>query len=253
MSAAAVAVLLLLAQAPATVGDTVWVETAIALPSRMIVRPQPWDLGDLGLVLGPPEVELRVDSASIRYPLALWFPGEHVLRIPGPIVVSPEGKSDTLPTRSVTVRIASVLPPDSSKASLSPEPAADLVEQAAPSLLAVIVLELLVGAAAGVLVVAWRRRARRRREAVATPALAPLATLAGTLNGWREAGELRAAVDGWAHRIESWHPDPADRPEELAAWLRRAEEAGFTHHGAAEELDALLEETTRWGPREGGP
>jgi hypothetical protein len=151
------------------------------------------------------------------------------------------------------VRIGSVLPPDSSKASLAPEPAAGLVEQAAPSLLALIVLELGVVLTAGVVALWWRRRTRRRRAAVATPAVAPLDTLPGTLATWRDAGELRAAVDGWAHRIESWHPDPANRPEELAGWLSRAEQAGFTYRGAAEELDGLLDETTRWAERERAP
>jgi hypothetical protein len=83
--------------------------------------------------------------------------------------------------------------------------------------------------------------------------VARLETLPATLAAWRDAGELRAAVDGWAHRIESWHPDAADRPEDLAEWLSRAEQVGFTDRGSADELEALLDEATGWAAREGGP
>jgi len=92
-----------------TVGDTLWLETRVPLAPRQILRPQAWDLGEIGQVLGPPVVELTADSAVVRYPVAFWFPGRHPVTIPGPIVVNPEGRSDTLSGRRLAVEVASVL------------------------------------------------------------------------------------------------------------------------------------------------
>ena len=75
-------------QGPPTVGDTVWLSTRVPLAPRQILRPQTWDLGDLGQVLGAPVVELGPDSATVSYPVSFWYPGGHAVSIPGPIVVN---------------------------------------------------------------------------------------------------------------------------------------------------------------------
>ena len=84
-----------------TVGDTVWVEIRATIPPRMIVRPQPWDAGEVAQVLGPPIVESSGQQVLVRYPVAFWYPGTHTLEVPGPVLISPEGRSDTLPPTSV--------------------------------------------------------------------------------------------------------------------------------------------------------
>jgi len=231
----ALALLLAAQAAPVRVGDTVWVETTIALPGRMIVRPQPWDLGDLGQVLGPPEVILGPDSARIRYPLAIWYPGRQEVTMPGPIVVAPEGSSDTLAARTYRIDVASVLPDDEPPEAVAPKPFAEPVAQSARSPLALLVLEALVGLAALAGWLAIRRGRRRRRATVAAPPEPPQ-PVDGWLERWAKAGELKAAVDGWAHQLEA----DAERPE-VAAWLERAELAGFRPDAARQELEALLE------------
>jgi len=231
----ALALLLAAQVAPVRVGDTVWVETTIPLPGRMIVRPQPWDLGDLGQVLGPPEVILSQDSARIRYPLAIWYPGRQEVTMPGPIVVAPEGSSDTLAARTFRIDVTSVLPEGKDKDAVAPRPSSDPVAQSGRSPLALVVFETVVGLTA---LVGWLliRRGRLRRRSLAPPPAEPAQPADVWLERWAKAGELKAAVDGWAHRLE---PD-AGRPE-VAAWLQRAELAGFRPDAARQDLEALLD------------
>src|SRR5207249_4257791 len=70
------AVALLLQAHHPTVGDTVWVTIAVRASGRVVLRPQPWDLGELGQVLGPAELISRGDSVQVRYPVAFWLAGE---------------------------------------------------------------------------------------------------------------------------------------------------------------------------------
>ena len=58
---------------PPTVGDTVWISIKVPVARRLVLRPQAWDLGDLGQVLGQPEVVYDSDSATVRYPIAFWI------------------------------------------------------------------------------------------------------------------------------------------------------------------------------------
>jgi hypothetical protein len=227
-------------QAPPTVGDTVVVTTTAVVAPGLIVRPQPWDLGELGTVLGPPEVEFDGAVARIRYALALWYPGEHDLVIPGPLLVSPLGRTDTLGSRRVSLRVASVLPSGADRESLDPRPPAGPVAQASRSLVPSAVFVLVTLGLGGLAVGVRRWRGRRRRGAVADPRPAPPPP-DGTIETWARLGELRAAVDAWAHLIER---HLAARPASAAggraaAWLEAAEEAGFRDEVAAEELRRL--------------
>ncbi len=225
---------------PATVGDTVWVATSARAPARVIVRPQAWDLGEIGQVLGPPDVTYRGDSVTIRYPVAIWYPGEHDLQVPGPILVSPEGASDTLAARSVTVQVGSVLPGDSARTRLAPKPAAETVPQARRSPLPVLVFLLVAGLGVGI--IALLRRARlRRRQAIPAPAPPPLEA-AGVLTRWSGAGELRAALDGWSRVIErsATRLDDEATKERVQAWVEAADRAGFTDQPSSAELERLI-------------
>src|SRR5262249_49509177 len=153
-------------------------------------RPQPWDLGTEGQLLGPPDVVYDADSATVRYPIALWTAGEHQLTVPGPIVVSPEGKSDTLPNGGRRLVVASVLPPDTPKAKLSPRDPAARLAQTGPSLLPFGIALLVAAAAVGTgAAIGWRRESRRKL----TPPPAPVArpNFVAEVDAWAELGEVR--------------------------------------------------------------
>lgn len=197
---AALTLLLLQAGGP-TVGDTIWLESRVPVSTRQILRPQAWDLGDIGQVLGPADVRYFGDSAAVRYPVVFWYPGIHAVSVPGPIVVSPEGRSDTLPARPLAIPIRSVLPAGVPRDSLTRKPAADLVGQAErswfPSAIAA-ALALLVGIGGA----AWLSR-RRRPVVVAAPALPAQDDPVAMLDRWAAIGETRAALEGWRKLIEA--------------------------------------------------
>lgn len=226
-----------LGQEPATVGDTIWVETIARVPARMIVRPQVWELGDLGQTLGAAQVHFSADSVRIRYPVVIWHPGDHLVQVPGPIVVTPEGHSDTLPPVSTRIRVLSVLPVDSSRETLAPRPAAQPVAQASRSLLPVLVLEAMAIGVALIAYLSWKRRSDRRRAGVPEPVASPL-DMTRFLERWARTGERRTALDGWARQLEE-AGDGRDAAE-TAAWLEAAERAGFQSREDVAELERLL-------------
>jgi len=193
-----IALWLLLQQAPApTVGDTVWVERVLGTVGNAVVRPQLWSLGELGEQLGPAEVRQGARGTLVRYPLALWYPGDHLLTMPGPVLVRRDGSSDTLPASTHRISVLSVLPAGVPRAKLAPKPARERLPLAARSLVPLLVL--LTGLLLGWLPAAllWRRRGRRPpvRERVE---LFPDGEL---LRRWAAAGEYRAALDGWGWRL----------------------------------------------------
>lgn len=213
------AAFLLLQTPPAgpLVGDTVWVEREIAAPAGSLLRPLPWDPGEAASLLGPPEVIARPGGWLLRYPMAFWRAGDHRLVIPGPLVIQPDGTTDSLPARAAQVMIRTVLP--STRAdTLAPREAADLVAAGDRSPQPVLVLLLL--AAALMLPVHWWWR-RRGRSAPSVPR-SPSAVLTppDVLRAWADHGELRAAADGWIAHLERG-PASADADALLAA-LREA-------------------------------
>lgn len=235
------AVLIALAlQAPLpTVGDTVWLETRVPLQARQILRAQTWDLGEIGRVLGPPQVELSPDSAVVRYPVAFWFPGQHDVAVPGPIVVNPEGRSDTLPVRRVAVEVASVLPPSAIRDSTPPRPQAGVIGQTGRSLLPLGVLWLALLAVAGV--VGWLLARARRPRPVPPRADPALPDVPALLDRWADAGELKTAADGWAHLVGQSAATDGD-----AARVRaELDRIGFRPDPPAEVVEAAIASAKR--------
>jgi hypothetical protein len=228
-----IAALALLLQAGAvTVGDTVWIERAVGSVGGAILRPQAWTVGDLGQQLGPPVVLHGSEGAVVRYALVLWYPGEHVLTMPGPVVVRRDGSSDTLAAQSVRVRVTSVLPEGQRKPAIPPKPARDPVPLAERTLVPLVLFALAVLMAAAVAAFFWRRGQRPRshrgpprpvegadpnrrvEQAFHDPA---------TLRAWAAAGEYRVALDGWGWILAKRMAESRDLDE--TARIQKVEDA----------------------------
>lgn len=240
-----IALILLLQAGAVTVGDTVWIERALPAMGTAIIRPQPWTVGTIGQQLGPAEVRHGSAGTVVRYALVLWYPGEHTLTMPGPVLVKRDGSSDTLAASSVRVRVTSVLPAGARRVTLPPRPARTPVPLADRTLVPLAILTLIVLLAGAVATFLWRRRGP-------LPPIPPSSPPAqqfhepDTLRAWTAAGEYRIALDGWGWilarrlaesrdledmaRIQHVLDDIADTvfspkgPAYFAALCRRAEE-----------------------------
>jgi len=189
------ALLFLLQQAGVpTVGDTIWIERALGDVGSATVRPQPWSLGTLGLQLGPAELTHGARGAVVRYALVFWYPGEHQLSMPGPVLVRRDGSSDTLAASTVRVRIESVLPSGRSKASIPPRPASQPVSLEARGLLPLGIVVGFLALVLGLVAFRWRRRGKPPPRLGAIPVWPTPVRLVA----WGAAGEYRAALDAWA-------------------------------------------------------
>ena len=193
-----IALVFLLAQGPPpTVGDTVWVERVLGDVGGAVVRPQPWSLGALGEQLGPALVLQGARGVTVRYPLVLWYPGDHTLTMPGPVLVKRDGSSDTLKASTHKVSLQSVLPVGQPRSKLAPKPARGTLPIASRSLvpLGVLLAALVVGFLPAALL--WRRRGK----AVRLPAKVEVFPDPERLRQWAAAGEYRAALTGWSWRL----------------------------------------------------
>ena len=188
----------------------------------------------------------RLVEAHERYALVLWYPGEHLLTMPGPVVVKRDGSSDTLPPSSVRVRVTSVLPAGAQRVTLPPRPARAPVSLADRSLLPLAAILLLIVLLWGVIAWLWRRRGPLPSIPSSGPAVQKFHD-PETLHRWTAAGEHRVALDGWGWilarrlaesrdleetgRIQKVLDEIADSvfsprgPDYFAALCRRAEEA----------------------------
>ncbi|HEX5003874.1 MAG TPA: hypothetical protein VFV65_01070 [Gemmatimonadales bacterium] len=202
------------------VGDTVWLVRTIPTPSGRIVRVAPWNPEGAVEALGPGVLAPRGDSVEVRYPAVGWLPGSHTVEVPGPVLVSPDGTTDSLPATRITITIASVLPPLPGDSLPPPQPeAAPIlrpVETAVPVLVLLLLATLLL-----IPVHAWWRRRGRALEPATVPA--PAAPAALPLDAWREAGEPRAVLAAAASRLRG-APGVESAPEarELLAVLDAA-------------------------------
>lgn len=180
-----------------TVGDTVWFERVIQAPAHVLVRPQGWDLGAIGRQLGPAVARRTERGILVRYPVVFWYPGRHALTVPGPVVITPEGRSDTLPASVATIDVASVLPAGRDRAALPPRPARPPVLLRERRIRPALIFLGVTGLGIALLAV------RRRRRGIAPPRPAPPVARPSTetLAAWARAGEFHAALDHWEHRL----------------------------------------------------
>jgi len=182
------ALLLLIQAGPPTVGDTIWVERMVPVPAGYTVRSAPWQPSGAVELLGAPEVVSATGETRLRYPLVAWEAGSHTVTIPGPLLVAPSGRVDSLPAQSFLVEVASVLPAGKPDSALRAQPAAALIPSGRYSLLPLILLWLLASALMITLVLLWRRRGPR------SPLPVPLAASAPPVEQWAAAGEIRAVA-----------------------------------------------------------
>lgn len=220
-----VSVLLMLQQGAVggpTVGDTIWVRRAIAVPAGSTVRAPQWAPdGDVEL-LGTPVIETRGDSATLRFPIVAWTAGDHRVRIPGATLLRPDGGVDTLPATEVSFRVRSVLPEVASDR-LQAQPPASLVARSGVSFVAVAVALGVAALLVGLMQWWWRRRG------TTPPQVAREAPAEVPASEWANAGErravlahasaaLRAAIEGRepaAHRgLDTAHLIARLRPRE---------------------------------------
>ena len=153
--------LLALLQAPLPqVGDTIWLVRTIPAPMGRVARVAPWNPEGAVEALGPGILVRRGDSLEVRYPAVGWLPGSHAVEVPGPILVSPDGTTDSLPPATLTVTIASVLPDLPGDSLPAPQPEAAPILR--PIRTGVPVFVLLLGATLLLIPVHywWRRRGR---------------------------------------------------------------------------------------------
>ncbi|NOT07370.1 MAG: hypothetical protein HOP28_04105 [Gemmatimonadales bacterium] len=236
------AALALLLQSAVTVGDTVWVERLVGVAAGAVVRPQAWSLGTLGRQLGPAEVRFGIEGAVVRYGLVLWYPGDHTLTMPGPVLVRRDGRSDTLAASPVRIQVRSVLPTGVPRADITPRPATAELSLASTTLLPLAVLSGLTLTTLGIAAWRWRRRGPvppKRNVPVVRPEPEVLAR-------WAAAGEYRAALEGWGWILARRLRDSVDL-EETAALQKVLEEISYTAFAPKPpgELAALADRAAR--------
>jgi len=199
-----VLLLLALLQSPSDrplVGDTVWIDREVRAPAGSLLRPLPWDPGQVASLLGAPVVEVRTDGWVLRYPLVFWEPGRHRLQVPGPLVIREDGRTDSLPARAVEVEIASLVPSAAGADTVPPRPPAEILPVGERSIQPLVVLLLLASMVLGPLQWWWRRRGR---VAPATPIAArQVLPSPETLATWAGLGEWRLVADSWIARLEA--------------------------------------------------
>ena len=175
--------------APPTVGDTIWLTRTVVVPAGAEVRPAPWEPAAPVGLLGSPVVRRSGDTVTVAYPAVAWAAGRHTVQVPGPVVIRPDGRTDSLPPAPAAFEVASVLPGGARVDSLPVQPEAGIVEQRItspwPPLAALGVAAVLFAP------VAWWWRRRGPVMPAARPAPDPVAL---PLAEWGEDGEHRAVA-----------------------------------------------------------
>lgn len=212
--------LVLLQQAPLPqVGDSIWLVRTIRVPAGREVRVPVWNPEGAVEALGPGLAIRRGDSLDIRYPVVGWLPGAHAVEVPGPILVAPDGATDTLPPNNYTVTIASVLPALGGDSLPPPQPEAAPVLRPIRSVAPVLAWLLLATLLLVPLHYAWRRRGR---GGLRTDSLAPGERPGVPVPAWLAAGEPRAVLAAAAARLRASPRASGPEGEALLAELETA-------------------------------
>jgi len=181
--------LLLLQVAQPTVGDTIWIERSVEAPAGAEVRATNWAPEGMLTLLGRPLLRREGTRTIVAYPAVAWAAGRHLVRVPGPVVIRPDGTTDSLPAETRTIDVASVLPSGTPPDQIPVQPQTGiLAEQITTPWPLVAALGF-----AGALFAAFRWAWRRRGPPAGLPRLTAV-TAAPPLAEWSEDGEHRAVA-----------------------------------------------------------
>jgi hypothetical protein len=208
LQATLVTILLSQAAGP-TVGDTIWLSRTVPVPPGNVVRAADWDPADPIELLGRPRISITGDSAEISYPVVVWRPGQHVVELPGPLLLGPGGTVDSLAGQQVRLQVRSVLPPVPPDSVLQPQPRASLVARDEVSPVPLMILWLLALVLLVPLHLWWRRRGKP--PTASTPVVEVPEV---PLSRWADAGESRSVINvaalhlraALAERVAAAHP-----------------------------------------------
>jgi hypothetical protein len=190
----------LLQTAPPTVGDTIWVSQTVPVRSGYTVRASDWEPADPIELLGRARVVNAGDSAQISYPVVIWRPGQHVVDLPGPLLLGPGGTVDSLAGKQVTVAVRSVLPRVPADSVLTPQPPASIVDRQHTTPIPLLVLWGIALILLLPLHIWWRRRGK---VASAAPVVLQPTALEPPLARWADAGESRAVASAAVARLRA--------------------------------------------------
>ena len=93
-----------------TVGDTIWLERAIAVPTGWQVRAGKLDATEAVEPLADPAVLRRAGGWVVRYAVVAWKPGVHKLGLPPLWRLGPDGRADSTAGGTTSLSVASVIP-----------------------------------------------------------------------------------------------------------------------------------------------
>lgn len=199
-----------------TVGDTVTLVQRVSVPAGAVVQPRALVDSSLVTPIAPPFVQREGNVTRIAYRVAVWAPGNNDLVLPGAVMVTAEGRVDTLPDAHVALSVATLLPAGVAPATVAPKPAGAWIPRGDRSWLPFVVLLGLAIVAAGVVWWWWRRRGRP-----VPPRPAPRMPIpdVARLERWVAQGEAQLAL---AHIETIMRDDPR-----FDEWRARAAELRF--------------------------
>ena len=165
--------------------------------------------------------------------------------MPGPVLVFPDGTSDTLAASVHRIRVLSVLPADRARSRIPPRPPRNPLPLASRSLIPLIVLLAGSGLVLGIVGIRWRRR----RKPIARPEPVLAEPAPELLVRWAALGEYRAELHHWGWRLSRRLKGSQDF-QEIAALQHTLEEIGDRNF-IAEPPDRLAELAARAARLEG--
>src|SRR5439155_1105182 len=93
-----------------TVGDTIWLERALAVPNGWQVRAGKLEATEAIEPLADPAVRRSAAGWVVGYAVVAWKPGAHRLVLPPLWLLSPDGRADSTAGGTTSFSVSSVIP-----------------------------------------------------------------------------------------------------------------------------------------------